>query len=448
MTRFAPVSAVVPVFGSAATLRALHRRLNAVLAAECADHEIVFVEDAGPDDAWRVIEALALEDGGVRGVRLARNAGQHDALLCGVRAARFPVVVTLDDDLQHPPEALPALLAALGDDVDVVYGRPTTGAHSRVRNLASKAFKAGVARLLAAPQVADISAFRAFRTALRDGFADHEGPSESLDALLARSTDRFAAVDVAHAPRRHGRSGYGVAKLARHALLVWHGFAGGASRRPARPGAVAAPRPLYEIRDTVGLRGGASSARVGEGEAAAVELRPLGPRDAVRMFRWMHDPTVSRNIGLTKTPSLAYTEAWIAGAGDEARRWARAVLWRGVHVGNVVLEGTGDPAAGARLSIYLGERDARGRGVGRAALRRTLAAGFGELGLERIWLLVLPWNEEAVRLYTRLGFQPFAGDETAAIPPGSLGMLLPRPSPAPARAPIGAAAPAAPVLGT
>jgi len=264
LTRFEPVSAVVPVYAGAATLRELHQRLNAVLTIACADHEIVFIEDAGPDDAWRVIEALAREDGRVRGLRLARNAGQQNALLCGLRAARFPLCVTLDDDLQHPPEALPELLRALSVDVDVVYGTPRTGAHSPLRRLSSKAFDELLLRLFAAPQVADISAFRALRTGLRDAFAEHAGRPESLDALLARATGRFVAVPVDHGPRRYGRSGYDALRLVRQAALVWAGFGPAFGDRLARrlAGIRASGGPLYEVVAVAGTRSDVEARRM------------------------------------------------------------------------------------------------------------------------------------------------------------------------------------------
>ena len=431
---------MVPVYAGAATLRELHRRLNAMLSTTCADHEIVFVEDAGPDDAWRVIEALAREDGRVRGLRLARNAGQHNALLCGLRAARFPISVTLDDDLQHPPDAVPTLLEALGPDVDVVYGCPRVGAHSPLRNVASKTFKGLVSRALSAPQVAEISAFRVFRTSLREAFADHTGPTESLDALLARATGRFASVRVEHAPRRHGRSGYDAMRLVRQAALVLAGFGQGFGGRLARrlSGAGAPGQDLYEVVAHAGGPTGATPVPDATADEAfarrapdALELRPLVVADARRMFGWMQDPTVSRNIGLTRAPSLEYSEQWIESVGDGKARWARAIVSQGEHVGNVVLDLIDPGARSARISIYLGERAARGLGIGDRAMRGALEAGFGALGLARIWLTVVAANRPAVRLYQKLGFGPDAyrpEEEAAATHAGAVRMSLSRES--------------------
>jgi undecaprenyl-phosphate 4-deoxy-4-formamido-L-arabinose transferase len=80
-------------------LRELHRRLVAVLETAAPTFEILFVEDCSGDASWAVIQELAAADGRVRGLRMSRNYGQHNALLCGIRAAAHEVVITLDDDL-------------------------------------------------------------------------------------------------------------------------------------------------------------------------------------------------------------------------------------------------------------------------------------------------------------------------------------------------------------
>ncbi len=118
------ISAVVPVHRSQAMLPELHRRLVAALEQIGRPFEILLVEDCGGDDSWSVIKQLAAADPRVRGLRLARNYGQHNALLCGIRAARGELVVTLDDDLQNPPEEIHRLLARLDEGYDVVYGSP------------------------------------------------------------------------------------------------------------------------------------------------------------------------------------------------------------------------------------------------------------------------------------------------------------------------------------
>jgi glycosyltransferase involved in cell wall biosynthesis len=114
------ISVIVPVYRAEGTLRELHRRLVNTLEGQNTDFEIVLVEDSGGDGSWDLIRELAAQDGRVRGLRMSRNFGQHSALLCGIRAANHEVVVTLDDDLQNPPEEIPKLLAKLEEGYDTM----------------------------------------------------------------------------------------------------------------------------------------------------------------------------------------------------------------------------------------------------------------------------------------------------------------------------------------
>jgi glycosyltransferase involved in cell wall biosynthesis len=218
------LSVVVPVYRSQSTLRELHRRLVAALEPLEAAFEIILVEDCGGDGSWQVIEALAAQDARVRGIRLARNYGQHNALLCGIRAARGALVVTIDDDLQNPPEEIPKLLAELAQGHDVVYGTPETEAHHFFRNLASRITKLALQGSMGADSASKVSAFRAFRTRLRDAFEAYRSPTVNIDVLLTWGTTRFAAVRVRQDERTTGDSGYSFGKLVQHAVNMLTGF--------------------------------------------------------------------------------------------------------------------------------------------------------------------------------------------------------------------------------
>jgi undecaprenyl-phosphate 4-deoxy-4-formamido-L-arabinose transferase len=218
------LSLVIPVFRSREMLPLLRQRIDAALASLESAFEIVLVEDGGGDGSWEAITALAKEDARVRGIRLSRNYGQHNALLCGIRAARGAVIVTLDDDLQNPPEEIGALLARLDDGFDVVYGTPEHEQHGLFRALASRATKIALQGAMGAETARKVSAFRAFRTGLRDAFADYRSPSVNIDVLLTWGTSRFTAVSVRHAPRAAGQSGYTLPKLLAHAINMMTGF--------------------------------------------------------------------------------------------------------------------------------------------------------------------------------------------------------------------------------
>lgn len=218
------VSVVVPVYRSATILPALLKELHAVLAGSAKEFEVVLVNDASPDSSWEVIKKLAGEHGWVRGISLMRNAGQHNALLCGIRAARYEIIVTIDDDLQNPPSEIPRLLAKLDEGFDVVYGTPERERHGLMRDLASQVTKYVLQNAMGAEIARNISAFRVFRTKTRDAFEHYRGPFVSIDVLLTWGTTRFGAIQVRHEPRRQGTSAYTVRKLIAHALNMMTGF--------------------------------------------------------------------------------------------------------------------------------------------------------------------------------------------------------------------------------
>jgi glycosyltransferase involved in cell wall biosynthesis len=208
------ISVVTPVYNGEASVGELCRRLLEVLPRIAAQYEIILVNDGSRDRSWETISELCSRSPSVRGLNLIRNYGQHNALLCGIRAAKYDLVVTMDDDLQHPPEEIPQLLAELArGEADVVYGRPEREQHGFWRNLASRATKLAMEQMIGATNARDISSFRAFRTHLREGFANFQSPFVSIDVLLTWSTARTTAIDVRRDARKIGKSNYTTWKL-------------------------------------------------------------------------------------------------------------------------------------------------------------------------------------------------------------------------------------------
>jgi undecaprenyl-phosphate 4-deoxy-4-formamido-L-arabinose transferase len=218
------VSIVIPVHNGAATLAQLAARIQAVMSARNVPFEIMFVNDGSSDDSWLALRRLVERYPFVRAIDLMRNYGQHNAILCGLRLARYDVSVTMDDDLQNPPEEIPKLLAALGAEFDVVYGVPEVQQHGFGRDFASEITKITLSGPMGASAARNASAFRALRTRLRDGFAGYQGPWVFLDALLTWSTNRFSSVRVRHEARNTGRSGYNFRKLLKHGMNMMTGF--------------------------------------------------------------------------------------------------------------------------------------------------------------------------------------------------------------------------------
>ena len=218
----AGISVIVPVYKSTHTLPLLVTGVHSALSD--MPHEIILVDDGSPESTWMVVRSIASDDDRVIGVRLGRNVGQHSALLAGVRLASHQIVVTLDDDLQNPPDEIQNILKVLSDDIDVVYGTPTDIAQTAWRRVFSWLSRELLSSSFGADSASNMSSFRAFRTSLRTGFDAHVGPSVSLDSLLAWSTSRFASVKVSHDRRRAGISNYSVRKLLQFAVDTVTGY--------------------------------------------------------------------------------------------------------------------------------------------------------------------------------------------------------------------------------
>jgi glycosyltransferase involved in cell wall biosynthesis len=224
VTGLPKLSVVVPVYNSTMVLPRLVKELETVLA-RCSDgFELILVNDASPDQSWQAISDLTKEHAWVHGINLMRNVGQHNALLCGIRAAKYEIIATVDDDLQNPPDQIPRLLKKLEEGFDVVYGTPEEEQHGLLRDLASKITKLVLQNAMGAEIAKNISAFRVFRTPVREAFHDYRGPFVSIDVLLTWGTTRFGALRVRHEPRREGVSGYTLKKLILHALNMMTGF--------------------------------------------------------------------------------------------------------------------------------------------------------------------------------------------------------------------------------
>lgn len=214
------VSIVIPVYKGSDTLPLLVNEVGQVLPDVSDEFELVLVNDGSPDQSWEVISDLARTHPWVRGINLMRNYGQHNATLCGIREARYDIIVTMDDDLQNPPREIPKLLEKLSEGYDVVYGVARKRQQVWWKNLASATVKRAIAYVMGLRTVRDIGAFKAFRADLRKAFADFKSPDVLVDVLLSWGTSRFATVTVDEAARTVGKSNYTLFKLIKVSLLV------------------------------------------------------------------------------------------------------------------------------------------------------------------------------------------------------------------------------------
>jgi undecaprenyl-phosphate 4-deoxy-4-formamido-L-arabinose transferase len=218
------VSVIVPVYNSQDTLEPLVDRLIKVFRERTDECEILLVNDGSHDLSWNVIQTLASSHREVHGLNLMRNFGQHNALLAGIRQAKGETVVTMDDDLQNPPEEVPKLLDKLADGHAVVYGNPDQEKHGIFRDNASVFVKIALRVGLGYKHASHTSSFRAFRTQLRNAFSQFDAKHVSIDVLLTWATTDFSWVVVQHRERESGSSGYTLRKLLSHTVNMLTSF--------------------------------------------------------------------------------------------------------------------------------------------------------------------------------------------------------------------------------
>jgi undecaprenyl-phosphate 4-deoxy-4-formamido-L-arabinose transferase len=207
------LSVVIPVFNEAPSLGDLYDRLGQTLKETGQAYEIIFVDDGSQDGSADILRALHAQDRAVRVVRFNRNYGQHAAVLAGMERARGDVVVTLDADLQNPPEEIPRLLARLEEGVDVVGGWRTQRHDWWLRRAASWAVNR-VTSAIVGVRMRDYGCMlRAYRRAIVERIVASQEASQFIPALANTFATSVAEVPVDHDPRAHGRSRYGLFRL-------------------------------------------------------------------------------------------------------------------------------------------------------------------------------------------------------------------------------------------
>ncbi|MBI4247170.1 MAG: glycosyltransferase [Candidatus Rokubacteria bacterium] len=218
------VSVVIPIFNEAPTLVDLHARLARVLKDVARPYEIVFVDDGSADDSAEILRALHAQDPTVRVVRFNRNYGQHVAVFAGLERARGDIVVTLDADLQNPPEEIPRLLAHVATGVDVVGGRRQSRRDPWPRRMASWLMN----RMTSAIVGVRMRDYGCMLRAYRRPVVDHIVRCQEIPRFIPALANTFAAsvveVGVEHRPRRDGRSKYGLLRLLRLNFDLLTGF--------------------------------------------------------------------------------------------------------------------------------------------------------------------------------------------------------------------------------
>lgn len=216
------VSFVIPCYRSAQTIGKVVEEIDTAMEKMPEyEHEIVLVNDSSPDDTFEVIRELCARRKDICGINLARNFGQHAALMAGFRYIRGEIVVCLDDDGQTPADEVGKLLGEIEEGYDVVYAKYTHKQHSGFRNFGSKINELMTRIMLGKPKELYLSSYFAARRFVVDEMLRYTNPYPYVIGLVLRTTKNITNVEVSHREREVGTSGYTIGKL----LGLWfNGF--------------------------------------------------------------------------------------------------------------------------------------------------------------------------------------------------------------------------------
>ncbi|MBR4162290.1 MAG: glycosyltransferase family 2 protein [Solobacterium sp.] len=204
-------SIVVPVYNSEHTLETLYERLCKVFDEELQrPFELLLVDDSSKDNSWKVMQSLKERDSRVKLFQMARNFGQHPALLCGFHYVEGDFVITMDDDLQHRPEELPKMIKVMDerDDVDVILARYENRKDNIIRKFGTWVSVSATTKMLGKDPNLEITSFRLMRRFIVDAIKDTTINHPQIGNLLVSTSNRIINVDVHHDARAYGHSGY------------------------------------------------------------------------------------------------------------------------------------------------------------------------------------------------------------------------------------------------
>ena len=213
------ISVVIPAYRSSESLPVLIEHLEGVLNQARQDFEIIVVDDSSPDDTWETLKKLKQSRPPLKIIRLLRNGGQDNALLCGFSLARGSIVVTMDDDLKNPPEEVPKLIAAIREGYDLAIGAYPSKQQSGAHNLGGRLVGAVLRRIFHLPAAFQPTSFRAARKVVIENVLAMSGVFPCITSMLLSHTSRYINVPVRHGPQRFGRSNY---NLKRSLLLAFN----------------------------------------------------------------------------------------------------------------------------------------------------------------------------------------------------------------------------------
>lgn len=217
------ISVIIPIYKAQSCLQELYLRLKQSLEMVTDNFEIIMVEDCGGDRSWEIINELAINDDRVIGIQHSRNFGQHAATICGISQASGDWIITIDDDLEHQPEDIPALLNRAQEGYTIVYGIYPKRTHAKWRNITSDIVRY-LFRLAIPSLNYEYTSFRVIKNNIAKKICDFDSPFPFIDGYLSWLSADCASVEVAHSHRASGQSTYTFKKLLTHTINIFVTF--------------------------------------------------------------------------------------------------------------------------------------------------------------------------------------------------------------------------------
>jgi len=206
-------SVIVPVYNSAESLVELFERLQQVFQSMHKTYEVIFVNDHSRDNSYQVLREMYEKNEGVIVVDLMRNYGQQNALMCGFHHCSGEYIITIDDDLQNPPEEIPKMYQKIAEGYDVVLGTYYTKQHRAYKNIGSYIVRKLNHKIFNTENKLRFSSFRILKRAVADEIKMMRTPFPYISGMILSVTHSVINVEINHLPRKYGTSSYTFRKL-------------------------------------------------------------------------------------------------------------------------------------------------------------------------------------------------------------------------------------------
>lgn len=242
------LSIVIPVYNAENSLSELYSNLVKLLAGIKLDFEIIFIDDYSLDKSYLKIKEIAENDSRVKVIKLARNFGQQNAILCGFNYTDGDYVVTMDDDLQHKAKDIKKLYEKIQEGYDIVYAVPQNREYGIYRKLGSKLTNILFNIISSKPADIRVSSYRIITRNLVDKIVKDKRSFIYISALVLKHTDNIANINVSHYNRKHGESNYNFLKLLKLFLNLYIYYGNLSILKKLRKNGL-----QYEVEETINI---------------------------------------------------------------------------------------------------------------------------------------------------------------------------------------------------